>query len=167
MSDYKISDMFLQQSEPTTPASSAPKLNELSGRVRSRRLQRRIVAACWCGTIGLCAIAVAIVWPSLGSGSGKDAPRSSENVAVVESPSRDEITFPGADPLVEGVQVFATVSQRIPIFGLQRDTQLLYHVGWIDSEEIIPVDVSQFPSDQQQNFKALLDESATPTFLSL
>jgi hypothetical protein len=162
MSDERIIDVLFSEPEPMTPKSLAPELADLQQRRRDRRRGRRFAAASVFGGMALCMIASAWVWS--GSRQGTQSVPADPMIAEVES------MVPSKSPLSEAsatIRVFAKVHRSIPIFGREGESPYVRHVGWIASEEVVPVDLSQFSLKERKRIEGVLDDNAPKTYVNL
>ncbi len=158
-----MNDDLFTNSEPSVPLSVAPKLDELASRLGQRRRQQRMERTAACGIL-----LVGIIMLGLGANHALWQPKSvPAGRNIVQSVSTElEPTLQAPDSSAD-VRVFAKVHQPIPIFGRVQDTEYLRHVGWIHSEQIVPVDLNQFPVEQRKTIRAELDESGQPKHFNL
>lgn len=171
MNEQEMTARLLSETEPRVPYSAPPAVEHLMIRLRKRRRTRRIVGTSLVATIGVLLITCAHVWndtrqtelnqPGAAVASAEAQPATA---------SRDPTQPDDVDQISESlgdVRVFAKVHQPIPIFDRQEGTEYIRHVGWIDSEEIVPVDLSRFSLEQQQSIESVLHENAPNPYFSL
>lgn len=61
------------------------------------------------------------------------------------------------------LQIYAQVRDPLPVFGVRDDTQQFVHIGWIESERTVPVDLGAFSSSQQAGIRAAFDRQTENT----
>jgi hypothetical protein len=171
MNEQHTTARLFGETEPRVPHSAPPDLEHLIIRLRKRRRARRILGTSVLSALGVLLIACAHEWNST-----RRPQRNRPGDAVVRADtesstdSRETAGPSGVEPMPEslaGVRVFAKVHQPIPVFGRQEGTEYIRHVGWIDSEELVPVDLSRFPLEQQKSIEAVLHEDQTNPYFSL
>jgi hypothetical protein len=162
MSDERIINAFFAEPEPATPTSLAPDLGDLRGRLRARRRGRRLVGTSAFGAMALCMIASAWMW----SGSRQSTESVPEQPMIAEVKSKVASNSPLPETTAT-VRVFAKVHRSIPIFGREGESEYLRHVGWIASEEMVPVDLSQFPAEQKKTIESVLHNDDPTTSINL
>jgi hypothetical protein len=164
MADNNHIESLLQRPDPRTPPSNPPDVNELQQRVGKRRRRRTLIATSLVGGTLTCLLVVVLWRPHFGSDANQNR-GGAATVANEPTPLDAPVSLASNEP--SGVRVFATVWHQIPIFELEEKTQALRHLGWIDSEEMVPVDLSQFSSDQQKSIEAVLYENDTEEYFNL
>jgi len=70
-------------------------------------------------------------------------------------------------PPAQRIAVTLRFAEEMSYEQIEEETQHLHHVGWIDSEEIVPVDLSQFSSEQRKGIEAVLDQNVTDEHFNL
>ncbi|MCG8651960.1 MAG: hypothetical protein MI861_19120, partial [Pirellulales bacterium] len=81
-------------------------------------------------------------------------------------PVDHEVAQVGVDE-TNDIRVFARVIEQSPVFDVHPQTKVMRHVGWIESEQTVPLDLRFFSDDQQQDFRAMLRPNAQSVPLSL
>jgi hypothetical protein len=146
---------FLEESEPGIPDSTPPTLSQLSQTLNRRRGRKRarLTVGCGLAVIGL------VVTAALQRGTQElpattDSHRESVGTASQGESSSDVPIHEPSD-----IRVFASVYRSLPIFEIEADTQRFQHVGWIESEGIVPIDLTDATDDQQAMLRAVLSEN--------
>ena len=159
----------IQVSEVATPESFAPSLKELQEAVQTRRNFRAVrmrvlgsVSVVLCMIIGAWTLKSSeVVAPSL--------PQPTDvivNVADQDSPATN-VAMDTDSESDAPFRVFAKVRQPVPVFQKQEGTEYLHHIGWMNSERVVPVDTKQFLPEQRQQFEAVLQDDAKTEWISL
>lgn len=171
MTDPNSIETLLEGSQPAPPAAVAPAWNELQRRVARRRRRRKIARAAAL-TLSLVFALASLSWyrsSHTAANAGEEKQSNPEPTALVKGaqrglnqPSRHEASAPSSP-----FRLFAKVSRPVPVFGLEQETQLLHLVGWVDSEEVVPVDVTRIPAEQQASIEAVLNENDTDQYFNL
>lgn len=163
--DPSLRTTLFSESDLAVPASEAPTVSQLKERGRNNRRWRR-------GTMGLLGFGLvmmplALFGPDLSTFVPETPSRSVVETTPLDS-GRTIVEASRRSSEARGLQVFATVRKPVPVFDRQQDTQYYRHVGWIDSEAVVPIDVSQVPPEQLRALEALLrDDSGPPRSYSL
>lgn len=165
MSDRQRIESLFQRSDPDLPTSDPPRMSELRICVQRRRRQRKIVTSALFGGAVCCLLALILSKPST-QFDAITAPGASVTLHHDQAQQRQPaVSRASIEP--GGVRVFARVRLQTPVFGLDEETRYLRHVGWIDSEETVPVDLSQFPSAQRENLEAVLFQNDQDNYFNL
>jgi hypothetical protein len=169
MTDQHTIETLLTGSQATAPESVAPDLHVLQGRVARRRRRKRNVRASALLASLACALA-SLFWylgdPSAAETTAENSVVNPRGVTVPRQIDDSEATeAPPAES--SRMRVFAKVLRPVPVFGLEQETQHLHLVGWIDSEEVVPVDLSEIPTDQQASIEAVLNENPSKRYFNL
>jgi hypothetical protein len=157
MTENNHFDSVFEGPEPITPVSVAPGLDELRVRMLRRRRHRKVGGATVIGgTIVL--VFASVFWPT---DIAPDTSISVNNANIAYKDGALPRKSPASSVLTESsdVRVFAKVWRQTPVFELEQETQHLHLVGWIDSEEVVPVDLSQFASEQRKTVEAVLHDT--------
>lgn len=88
------------------------------------------------------------------SNLGEPSEFRAESVATTRF---EPVTSDGTEAVVTSVdsssvadlRLFANVTDKVPVFELEEKTQHFVHVGWMESEKTIPVDVNRLSRQQQ------------------
>lgn len=168
MNDQHSIQPLLGDDIPQAPPVRVPSLDQLRREVGRRRQRRKLASAAALGSVAL-AIVAGFAF-RFGPGDQPETlplrPEAAAPVSVVDAddrPPRDQRVVAMSDP---GVRVYARVLDHLPVFGMNEETKLIRHVGWIESERTIPVDLERLSADQQRTLKAVLDDSQ-PQAISL
>lgn len=150
-------EVHLKEPTPQTPTVSVPRIDQLSRRVHLRMWIRRGATGVSLGLVLLLGL-VASAWLS------DVNPRTSRPLVEhdvenrhsdVTSDSMNSNDQPSIDPGSD-VHVYALVRDRVPVFGVPHGSDQVQFVGWIESEQTLPVELNRFPTEQQQNIKSVL-----------
>jgi hypothetical protein len=151
--------------EPSLPKSTPPSLAELQVRVRRLQASRRRRTAM---TALSCIFALAGVFLSQTWNRNQSPDKSSPQITGVVGPvNSTETPRREAMPDEHSFRVFARVHQPVPIFHQAEGTDLLRHVGWIASEEMVPVNMKGVPDEQRQSIEAVLSGADQAVWTSL
>lgn len=146
---------------PSAPASSPPTVSELAERLNHRKRRRKGAAAVAVATVGL--LASFLLRP--------DSSESESHRDFVVESVRETVgsTSDGELKLEDdaGIRLFATVRQSLPVFEVEKDTQLVHHVGWVDSESVIPIDLESVADDRREFLRAVLNDEPLATRIHL
>lgn len=161
----------LNAEPPTAPRSNIPRIETIARRAQRQRLTQ---SGSWVGAGALAILVASSFLPNENARPTVDAP--SVDLVAQDTPSSDvavESTDIGAEPnqpksppsqetptLAEqptsrGLHVFATVRGQVPLFGVDKETQRLEHIGWIESEQRLPVDLDQLSTGQWKSIEAV------------
>ena len=158
------------------PASLAPDISELHERVsvvrRNRKIMRGVNVALATCLIATCGFVVL------------DRYRSNQPLPGAPSPSQIAVELPLRNDAVSEpqrsngelqdlprksdrfndrsprIQLYARYVEPMPVFDIDQEKQEVHHVGWVESERTIPVDMKYVPTDQQETFNAMLSGDA-------
>ncbi len=85
------------------------------------------------------------------------------------APAKDAKSAPAKDAksAAPRIQLYASVSQAVPVFDFDKQTQSIHHVGWVESQQEVPVDMNYVPDNQQDSFKAVLNDDQDAWYFSL
>ena len=160
--------------DPIAPQSQPPTLAELQQQVSKRRCtrkSRRRIAGSFlaAATVGL---VVTFAYQTPQQVETETAATHIEpsitgtptELRVAENPSSLNPEFSQEQ---NRFRVLARVHQPLPIFQRDENSDHLLHVGWMNSEQVVPVDVNQFQPEQQQSIQAVLTEETTAQFINL
>lgn len=170
-------ESLLHTALPPVPPAEVPDIAALQNRVSKRRRRRK-----W-GTFVSCSVAVAIGlavvsrWnqgnepaPLVQPGQAVSGEKSSRALAgqtqPVIFPVDHDVAQVGVDE-TNDIRVFARVIEQSPVFDVHPQTKVMRHVGWIESEQTVPLDLRFFSDDQRQDFRAMLRPNAQSVPLSL
>lgn len=154
---------FLEESEPGIPDSTPPTLDQLSQRLNRRRARKRTRLALGgsLAVIGLVATA-ALQRGSEQSPATTDSRRDYSGTASQSSSSSDVPIHELRD-----IRLLASVYQSVPLFEIEADTRRCLHVGWIESEEVLPIDLGEVTDDQQATLRAVLSDDDERKYIYL
>ena len=162
MSEFSKST-FLEESEPGIPDSTPPTLNQLSQRLNRRRARKRtgLAVGCSLAVIGLVATAAL----QRGSEEPVASTDSRRDYAGTASQSGSSSNLPIHE--LPDIRLLASVYKSVPLFEIEADTRRFQHVGWIESEEVVPIDLGEVTDDQQATLRAVLTEEAESNYINL
>ena len=163
----------LNSNVPLVPSSTPPGIESLNQRVASLRRRRSIVR----GT-ATCVLLLATVFamnsfrqPADLNRPGKDAIALSDNQPSLSTSQSDQSptqTDRGAGVAPQApetrtpkIQLYASLSHSVPVFDLDEETKTIHHVGWVESQQEVPVDMKYVPENQQESFNAVLNGDST------
>ncbi|MFK8113928.1 MAG: hypothetical protein AB8B91_17125 [Rubripirellula sp.] len=143
-----------------SPTSNPPSLDELRVRLQSRRKRRKRVRLAAGFSVGIAATWLLSLVSSMSVERGAE-PQIASVTPIQPSPSV------AVDEELPEFAVFARVRQPMPIFHRPEGSELLQHVGWVESEEVVPVNMSQLPEDQRKGFYQVLNEDEPERLIQL
>lgn len=164
MTDQPTIETLLEQTCPPTPTSAAPELSALEQRLALRKRRRKIRTTALAA--GLTCAVSSLLWIYATPDTPTAGSRISRSINLPSTENQD-IAPPAIEPTSARVRVLGKVSRPVPIYGLEPETQQLHLIGWIESEEIVPVDLSQIPTTEQANIEAVLDDSDDDRYFTL
>jgi hypothetical protein len=141
-------------------------LNQRVARVRRRRRSLRIVSGA--AAILLFGYVTQSNWQQPTKPDGM--PGSVQESLVADAVGADAVPAPRSKPLKSRpprVQLYASVSQSVPVFDFDQQTQSMHHIGWVESQQEVPVDMNYVPDNQQDSFKAVLNNDNDAWYFSL
>ena len=152
----QIPQQRLPESQIAVPPSEPPSLVTLNERVSQVRRRRKFVRAS--GSVVIACLASALVfW--IGSVSN-EVPGETQ-VAVSSPTGRQEFNDFSEAPeettrRQPRIQLYANLVDAVPVFDFDKETKAIHHVGWVESEQRVPVDMNYVPQQQQETFNAVL-----------
>lgn len=160
------------------PDSVPPSLAEVTDRVSRRRKRRTFARAVALGSVVTACVVLAIsVTRDDGAREVAEQRHLAEqrhvvaNVPKQPEPKRSPATMVGDDQgpsrveVVSPLRLFARVRGDSPVFQFNGETKKLQHVGWLRSQQMVPIDMRYVPSGQQDEFQAVLYREPTPLSL--
>lgn len=155
-------DDHSQWSIQSAPAPSLDSLHERVGQVRSRRRRLRVGSSlaaivCLMGTL------VYMNQEETPAPIVDDVPMELALNTDASPPETQQVAdVPPSEPQQRSqprIQLYANVVGAAPVFDFNEDTQSMHHVGWIESERRVPVDMKYVPDRQQKTFNAALSST--------
>ncbi|MGB7344343.1 MAG: hypothetical protein WBD20_09025 [Pirellulaceae bacterium] len=155
------------------PPSSPPEFRQLTKRVALLRRRRRVVrslAASAAVVVGLLFVATwrnsdqlndsAARLAADANGQSADPPAKQTNEQIVQDNSApvapvERVKSSGSPK----IQLYASVSQSVPVFDFDEQSKTIHHVGWVESQHDVPVDMSFVSENQQDTFNAVLHQA--------
>lgn len=142
------------------PESATPAMEDLLQQVHRRRRRRSLarlgVAA------GVAAACVALVFVR-SQGDIENNKRQPAPVVQVEPAMQNDLAVvPVQQRETARIRLFARVRGETPVFEFDRETRRMNHVGWVQSQQRVPIDMRYVPSQQQETFNAVLHRKADP-----
>lgn len=169
MNTNRSTDQLLAAAIPKVPVVAVPDIDSLH-RQLNRRRRRKLVSAASIAGVALALLATfALPWDPETDHETAGLPKLLPSVGVIVDPriDQDDVGVVSAVDLSADVHVYARLWGQLPVFGVDRETQRMHHVGWIESETTLPVDLQTFSKDQQQSIKAVLDQGSSHNSLNL
>lgn len=183
MNEEQIIEQLTRET-PATPTVDVPCLETIEGIARRRSEVRHQLLAVGCLLIGAAFVGVIsrrsndVVARSNSSAleargaKGVISTPPVKSLAPLESPTvaqsnAVEVTGESLSQSENDVRVYATVVEAVPVFQFEAGSQVYRHLGWLDQQRVVPVDLSDLPADQQQSFEAVLKENSQPTYYNL
>ena len=154
---------FREEGEPSIPDSTPPTLNQLSQRLKRRRTSKRTGLAVGFSLAVIGLFATVALQP--GTAELPATTDSRREYAGTASQSGSSTGAPFHEP--SDIRLFASVYRSLPLFEIEAETQRFQHVGWIESEEVVPIDMGKMTDDQQATLRAVLTEDAEPKYIYL
>ena len=160
----KISEPnFREESEPGIPDSAPPTLDQLSQRLNRRRGRKRA----W--------IAAGFGFAVIGIVTTAALQRGSEELTTTTDPHREYAgtanqrgsSSDAPIPEPSEIRLFASVYRSFPLFEIEADTQRFQHVGWIESEGVVPIELGGVTDDQHATLREVLTEKAESKYIYL
>lgn len=172
MNDNEIEQQLRDQSQFNVPKVAPPPLGVLNARVDVARRRRRRFRTGVSGAVLLVVAGGTLAWIN-----GTNTPRTNggtESTQIVDAMPKNP-TSPKIGPTDTiatnttskkkndstfkrpRIQLYAKVRQPLPVFDIQQDTKAIHHIGWVECEESIPLDMRYVPDSQQQTFDAVLN----------
>ena len=159
MSD-KIQRQLEQAPEMEVPFSTPPSFSELNERVavvRRRRKTMRVISGM---TAAACFLMVSLFLIRPKVDGNRDIQIAGNPSSIIPEPNSVNESLPVEAELETlhqpKIQLYARVVGTAPVFDYDEDTETIHHVGWIESERRVPVDMKYVPQQHQEKFNAAL-----------
>ena len=151
-----------QAAELSGPPSTPPSLSQLSGQVAARR-HRRAVALRVASSGAAVACVLLIVFSF-----NRNPPADQDSMPVAVTPGAGQLAVLDADSggtvsdsgtaidpdkIREKMRFLARVRQPRPVYRIDRESNQLRYVGWIEDEQTVPVELNPLSNEQEANIK--------------
>ena len=147
------------------PDSATPTMHDLMQCVRSRRRRRHAVRISLAG----CVLTSCLVLLVTQRRQDANHNRAIQAPVADSRPSEPAVSAmplaANTDDRPTTMQLFARVRGDSPVFEFDTETKRLQHVGWVSSEQMVPIDMRYVPSQQQETFNAVLHRTGEPLSL--
>lgn len=157
----------LKSDTPSAPPASPPTVDFLNQRVAGLRRRRQIIRATTSTAAVVCLFVLFSLWQPTEShkdGTGAVVAETSPPPATTFETAEPKFAAPSSQPIKiqpSKVQLYASISQSVPVFDVNEETQTIHHVGWVESNQEVPVNMNYVPENQQDSFNAYLNEDDT------
>ncbi|QDT12509.1 hypothetical protein [Planctomycetes bacterium K23_9] len=160
--------MRLASETVQTPPSLPPDFDQLTRKVAAVRRRRRVVMTVAAGSVAIMCLATVFAWQGLmapnksqinvAQGNLPDGMLAESNratsIAVLQPSVGEESSVEVRPPKI---QLYALMSQSVPVFDVDEKTKTIHHVGWVESQQDVPVDMNYVSENQQNRFGVVLE----------
>lgn len=144
------------------PYSTPPKFGVLMNHVQRRRRRRTVTKVTALAVVTACVALVVTQQPSDAIIDGQAMKMQVVLSDVTDLPVTAMAEVPKDEKKPAAMRLIAKVRGDSPVFEFDRETKQMYHVGWVQSLQRVPIDMRYVPRQQQETYEAVLYAKAVP-----
>ena len=165
MATHDSIEQRLNAPAPAAPSSEVPDLKHLQGIVGSRRRRRQTASSLAMVMMAGAAITVSVWQPTPGEPTQSTDSRTDPPAIIAPRPGVTAENLRMVHHREPQYRVFARVHDQVPVFGVHPESKQVEHLGWIESERAVPVDIDGISRQQQRSIEAVLRDDPNPLSL--